>query len=156
MVRVDWTETDAETLFGNNRFFKWIDSLFSRKTHTHTKSQITDFSHTHTKSEITDFSHTHSWSSETLNTYATLYYNEDIRMCHLRYSRSNVTAVANQLYTWHTGLIPEGKRPLFTVNGQAQRNGAVMSVNTGGDINVRFTVAVGSAADMYYSVMWHY
>ena len=28
-------------------------------THTHTKSQITDFSHTHTKSQITDFSHTH-------------------------------------------------------------------------------------------------
>jgi len=27
--------------------------------HTHTKSQITDFAHTHTKSEITDFAHTH-------------------------------------------------------------------------------------------------
>lgn len=28
--------------------------------HTHTKSQITDFAHTHTKSEITDFAHTHA------------------------------------------------------------------------------------------------
>lgn len=28
--------------------------------HTHTKSQITDFAHTHTKSEITDFAHTHT------------------------------------------------------------------------------------------------
>ena len=27
--------------------------------HTHTKSEITDFTHTHTKSDITDFSHTH-------------------------------------------------------------------------------------------------
>lgn len=28
--------------------------------HTHTKSQITDFAHTHTKSQITDFAHTHT------------------------------------------------------------------------------------------------
>lgn len=28
-------------------------------THTHTKSDISDFSHTHTKSEITDFAHNH-------------------------------------------------------------------------------------------------
>ena len=27
--------------------------------HTHTKSEVTDFNHTHTKSEITDFSHNH-------------------------------------------------------------------------------------------------
>jgi hypothetical protein len=36
-------------------------------THTHTKSQITDFAHTHTKSDITDFSHTHN-ASEITNT----------------------------------------------------------------------------------------
>jgi hypothetical protein len=36
----------------------WITSTFN--THTHTKSQITDFAHSHTKSEITDFSHTHT------------------------------------------------------------------------------------------------
>ena len=34
-------------------------------THTHTKSQITDFSHTHTKSQITDFAHTHTKSDIT-------------------------------------------------------------------------------------------
>ena len=39
--------------------------------HTHTKSQITDFSHTHTKSEITDFSHTHA-ISEVTNLQSTL------------------------------------------------------------------------------------
>ena len=33
--------------------------------HTHTKSQITDFAHTHTKSQITDFAHTHTKSQIT-------------------------------------------------------------------------------------------
>ena len=33
--------------------------------HTHTKSDVTDFSHTHTKSEVTDFSHTHAQSEVT-------------------------------------------------------------------------------------------
>ena len=40
-------------------------SEISDFTHTHTKSQITDFSHTHTKSEITNFSHSHSISDIT-------------------------------------------------------------------------------------------
>ena len=31
------------------------NTAFTPKTHTHTKSEVTDFSHTHTKSEITDF-----------------------------------------------------------------------------------------------------
>lgn len=35
------------------------------ETHTHTKSNITDFSHTHTKSDITDFAHTHQVSDIT-------------------------------------------------------------------------------------------
>ena len=39
-----------------------LDTTFAPISHTHTKSEITDFSHTHTKSEITDFSHTHSYS----------------------------------------------------------------------------------------------
>lgn len=34
-------------------------------THTHVKSDITDFSHTHTKSDITDFTHTHTKSEIT-------------------------------------------------------------------------------------------
>lgn len=36
-----------------------IDSK-ANSSHTHTKSNITDFTHTHTKSDITDFAHTHT------------------------------------------------------------------------------------------------
>ena len=46
--------------------------------HTHTKSQITDFAHTHTKSDITDFSHTHTKSDITdfAHTHDDRYYTE--------------------------------------------------------------------------------
>lgn len=49
---------------------EWADitnkpATFPPSTHTHTKSQITDFAHTHTKSEITDFAHTHTISAIT-------------------------------------------------------------------------------------------
>ncbi len=36
------------------------DLGLANATHTHTKSDITDFTHTHTKDEITDFTHTHT------------------------------------------------------------------------------------------------
>lgn len=38
---------------------------YAAENHTHTKSEITDFTHTHTKSEITDFTHTHTASEIT-------------------------------------------------------------------------------------------
>ena len=37
----------------------------ANSSHTHTKSQITDFTHTHKKSDITDFAHTHTKSQIT-------------------------------------------------------------------------------------------
>ena len=50
---------DADTVDGYHA------TSFALSSHTHTKSQITDFAHTHTKSEITDFAHTHSKSDIT-------------------------------------------------------------------------------------------
>ena len=35
-------------------------NVFAFKSHTHSKSDITDFTHTHSKSDITNFSHTHT------------------------------------------------------------------------------------------------
>ena len=37
-----------------------LANTFAAKSHTHTKSDISNFAHTHTKSEISDFSHKHS------------------------------------------------------------------------------------------------
>lgn len=88
------TPVDADKLIlsdsaasSKHKFITWaniksaLGSVFAAKTHSHTKSQITDFptsmtptahshkksdisdfSHTHTKSEISDFAHTHTKS----------------------------------------------------------------------------------------------
>jgi len=48
---------------GSNWQFK--NEEYALSSHTHTKSQITDFAHTHIKSDITDFAHTHSKSEIT-------------------------------------------------------------------------------------------
>jgi hypothetical protein len=44
------------------KYAVWVGD-FALAGHTHTKSEITDFSHTHTRLQITDFSHAH-WISE--------------------------------------------------------------------------------------------
>lgn len=46
------------------RIYSAIDGK-ANLSHTHSKSDITDFNHTHVKSEITDFSHTHTKSEIT-------------------------------------------------------------------------------------------
>lgn len=45
-------------------FISYDDSL-ARGSHTHVKTDITDFAHTHTKSEISDFAHNHTKSEIT-------------------------------------------------------------------------------------------
>ena len=58
----------AEALADDANFSTTILSAIDGKAdtvHTHTKSQITDFSHTHTKSDVTDFAHTHTISDVT-------------------------------------------------------------------------------------------
>ena len=48
-------ESKASTKYVNEQLLLKADTL-----HTHSKSDITDFTHTHTKSDITNFSHTHT------------------------------------------------------------------------------------------------
>ena len=65
MAIIKWTEMSPQNIFGNNQFYQWLATIFAEKSHTHTKSDITNFSHTHTKSDVTDFSHTHTKSDIT-------------------------------------------------------------------------------------------
>ena len=45
---------DLQTVW-NNKMKPYIQQNYAASSHTHTKSQITDFAHTHTKSDITDY-----------------------------------------------------------------------------------------------------
>lgn len=105
--------------------------------HTHTKSQITNFAHTHTKSDITDFAHTHTKSDIT-----------DFAHTHVK---SDITDFA------HTHDASEVTNTLSTITAttytlQASDNGKTLILNpTGGSIS--FTIndvfSVGQRTDVY-------
>jgi len=60
-IKDNLTSTDSDKPLSANqgKSLKTLVDTKANSSHTHTKSEVTDFSHTHTKSEITDFSHNH-------------------------------------------------------------------------------------------------
>lgn len=70
-VLKDVYEGDNETIIITDNVISVKPNVFAFKSHTHSKSDITDFNHTHTKSDITNFNHTHTESEITdLKDYA--------------------------------------------------------------------------------------
>ena len=59
-VLTDVYEGDNETIIISDNVVSVKPNVFAFKSHTHSKSDITDFTHTHSKSDITNFSHTHT------------------------------------------------------------------------------------------------
>lgn len=94
------------------------------------------------------------WKSTSI-TNGTLYYNEDLRLCHLRYSRTFTSASANTMYEWGQ-LIPSTYRPKYMVSGSGNRNGATITIDSDGYVYGRFAIAFTSSTSFYYSAMWHY
>ena len=64
-VLTDVYEGDNETIIISDNVISVKPNVFAFKSHTHSKSDITDFTHTHSKSDITDFNHTHTKSDIT-------------------------------------------------------------------------------------------
>ena len=59
-VLTDVYDGDNETIIITDNVICVKPNVFAFKSHTHSKSDITDFTHTHSKSDITNFSHTHT------------------------------------------------------------------------------------------------
>ena len=108
MVLNNWTETTADELFGENRFYQWLKSMFAEKNHSHEWVKV-----------------------ELNNNYATLYVNEMLQLAELRYVRSFASAEPDRFYTWHTGLIPEEYRPSSQVQGVFNQTGVIYIDSTG-------------------------
>ena len=49
-----WSERTGEQIFGSSPFVQYLKDLFSTKSHTHTKEQISNFSHSHSISDVTN------------------------------------------------------------------------------------------------------
>lgn len=77
-VLTDVYEGDNETIIISDNVISVKPNVFAFKVHTHSKSDITDFTHTHMKSDITNFSHTHTKNEITdfAHNHDDLYYTE--------------------------------------------------------------------------------
>lgn len=102
-----------------------------------------------------DTTHTHTWKSQSCTAYGTLYINETIRMCELRYVRTFESATADTFYTWHTGAIPSEYRPSSQVQGAINQVGTIY-VDSTGLIGGKLAKSWSSNRQVNGTVMWHY
>lgn len=94
------------------------------------------------------------WKSTSV-TNGTLYYNEDLRLCSLRYDREFNSGQQNTMYEWGQ-IIPQAYRPKYMVTGSGNRNGATLTIDSNGYAYGRFQLAFNSNTSFYYHLMWHY
>lgn len=92
--------------------------------------------------------------STSADSYATLYVNEDARMCHLRYYRTNYNFTSTNEITLHTGLIPSAYRPPVANILSAYNVTTIGAILTNGNMTVQ-TSTTGSKT-LNYSGVWHY
>lgn len=144
---VNWTVTPAakglrQYRVGNSLLGIYIDN----------KAEL---GHTHTRSNITDFTHTHStWNSVSISN-GTIYYNSALRICELQYSRTFNSGQQNTMYEWGR-LIPETYRPKHMITGNGNRNASTITIDTEGYVYGRFGIAFSSSTSFYYHLVWHY
>ena len=86
--------------------------------------------------------------------YATLYVNEDIRMCHYRYYRTGYNFTSTNEVTLHTGHIPSGYRPPMPTLLTAYNVTIIGGILANGNLTVQ-TSSTGSKT-INLSAVWHY
>lgn len=129
MALVEWTQTTAEALFGDNQFYKWLKTIFAEIDHTHDSwTQVTDSG----------------------MTKGLLYVNEDLRLANYVWSGGTVGSGSSG----DNGTIPDGYRPLTNISGLlGYSSNYFIRVNTSGEI--RYSVP-SSTLTLATSLFWHY
>lgn len=148
----EWREiTNPYADFDQTKLYEILANVFANKTHTHQKSDITDFTHNH-----------NSWQSQSIGT-ATLYYNTDLRLAELRWKFVNTSSrTANSDYTYTGGTIPSTYLPSDGVypSATSQTGNAVLRIDTNGSLIIRFLSAISSTSsnpyNYHFNTMWHY
>ena len=97
------------------------------------------------------------WNTYTpsLNSYTTLYYNEDTRTIEFHYYRTNYNFTSTSEITLHSGLIPSAYRPKTNIICAIYDVRNVGAVKSNGDVCVTTTTS-GSGRIINMSAMWHY
>lgn len=96
------------------------------------------------------------WKTYTpaINSYTTLYYNDDTRTVEFHYYRTNYSFTGTSAVTLHSGAIPSAYRPKSNINLTSYNATIVGAVNTSGDI-LSATSTTGTK-NINLTAMWHY
>lgn len=86
--------------------------------------------------------------------YATLYVNEDIRMCHYRYYRTGYNFTSTSEITLHNGHIPSDYRPPMPTLLTAYNVTLIGGILANGNLTVQ-TSTTGSKT-INLTAVWHY
>lgn len=92
--------------------------------------------------------------SPALNSYTTLYYNDDTRTVEFHYYRTSYNFTGTSAITLHSGAIPSAYRPKSNINLTSYNATIVGAVNTSGDI-LSATSTTGTK-NINLTAMWHY
>lgn len=129
MALVQWTQTTAEALFGDNQFYKWLKTIFAEIDHSHSGwTQITDVGITR----------------------GALYVNPSLRLANYVWSGRTVGSGSSG----YNGTIPDGYRPLTDVSGLlGYSSNYFIHVNTSGEI--KYSVP-SSTLQLATNLFWQY
>jgi uncharacterized protein (DUF427 family) len=124
-------------------------------------SQITELlddyalaSDVYTKTEISE------WQLiDTGISYATLYVNEAIRMCDLRYYRQgyNISSSSSS-FTLESSLIPSDYLPPYSVIGKCfnPNHSVAISLDEGMEGDIRYWSTSTGSMNLNFNIIWHY
>ncbi|WP_458456067.1 hypothetical protein [Methanobrevibacter sp.] len=99
--------------------------------------------------------HTHGWVGMILNKWITLYVNETLGLCELKFAKEFASAQGDTYYRWHNNIVPQKYRPVGNAFG-AMNYGSVLRVQADGSVGGYFPRAMPNRFTGLGSVMWHY
>lgn len=128
---------------------------FSKTGHTHDDRYFTESEVTAKLANKSDTSHSHDWKTLKLSSTMTLFVNESLRLCILKYSRTISSTTANNT-TEASNIIPSNYKPKsFDVVGSMNYNAAIIA-SPDGNVTVRFFTSYTSQRVFKGTVVWNY
>ena len=150
MALDNWTEIAPNNLFGNNRFYQWLTTVFADKNHTHTIANVTNLQTTLNgkvnSSDIAKSSYTlTNWETTNFSTCDVTFYKQ-LDMVTCIYHLNTVTFSNKSDHTVTASEIPSAYRPSSTFYQDictygGQKLDGLITVGTDGSMKIRMGTA---------------
>lgn len=128
---------------------------FSKTDHTHDDRYFTESEVTAKLANKSNTSDLYNWKTSKLSSTMTLFVNESLRLCILKYSRTISSTNANNTTTASNIIPPNYKPKSFDVVGSMNYNAAIIA-STNGDVTVRFFTSYTTQRVFKGTAVWNY